>query len=186
MDEQLLFSDRVEFRQWLSENYDTSPGIWLILGKSSKLKTVKADEALEEALCFGWIDGLIKSIDDTRYVKKFSRRRKGSKWSFKNRKAAEKLVNQGKMAEPGLTTIEEAKKSGNWDIPERETATDDQVEVLIKAINGVEPALSNLLNMPMSIRRTYAMFYLDAKKEETRIRRLEKIIGRLNENKGPM
>ena len=90
------------------------------------------------------------------------------------------------MAGPGLAAIEEAKKSGNWNLPQRETATDDQVKILVKAINGTEPALSNFLNMPMSIRRTYSMFYLDAKKEETRIRRLEKIIGRLNENKGPM
>src|SRR4030042_1661089 len=186
MEEQLLFSDREEFRQWLSENHDTSPGIWLVLGKPGKLKTVKADEALEEALCFGWIDGLIKSIDDTRYLKKFSRRRKGSKWSVKNGKTAEKLIDSGKMTEPGLAVIEEAKKSRNWDLPERKTATDDQVEILVEAINGVEPALSNFLKMPLSIRRTYTMFYLDARKEETRIRRLEKIIERLNENKGPM
>jgi uncharacterized protein YdeI (YjbR/CyaY-like superfamily) len=186
MEDQLLFSDREEFRQWLSENHDTNPGFWLILGKSGKLKTVKAEEALEEALCFGWIDGLIKSINDTRYLKKFSRRRKGSKWSVKNRETAEQLVNQGKMAAPGLAAIEEAKKSGNWDLPERETASDDQIDILVQAINGTEPALSNFLNMPMSIRRTYTLFYLDARKEETRIRRLEKIIGRLNENKGPM
>ncbi|HEY94544.1 MAG TPA: hypothetical protein G4O15_06350 [Dehalococcoidia bacterium] len=186
MEEQILFSDREEFRKWLIIHHDTSPGIWLVLGKSGNPKTVKADEALEEALCFGWIDGLIKSIDDTRYIKKFSRRRKGSKWSVKNREAAEKLVNNGKIAEPGLAAIEEAKKSGNWDLPERETATDDQVKVLIDAINGTEPAHSNFLNMPLSVRRTYTMFYLDAKKEETKIRRLEKIIGRLNENKGPM
>jgi len=186
MDEQLLFSDREEFRQWLSTNHDTSQGIWLILGKSGKLKTVKADEALEEALCFGWIDGLIKSVDDTRYIKKFSPRRKGSRWSNKNRKTAEKLLNEGKVAVPGLVAIKEAKKSGNWDLPERETATDDQVKILIEAINRTEPALSNFLKMPLSIRKTYTMFYLDARKEETRIRRLEKIIGRLNENKGPM
>ena len=186
MEQQLLFSDREEFRQWLSANHDTSSSIWLIFGKSGKLKTVKSDEALEEALCFGWIDGLIKSIDDTRYLKKFSRRRKGSKWSVKNRKTAEQLLGEGKMAAPGVAAIEEAKKSGNWDLPERETATDDQVEILIKAINGTEPAFSNFLNMPLSIRKTYTVFYLDAKKEETRIRRLERIIGRLNENKGPM
>jgi uncharacterized protein YdeI (YjbR/CyaY-like superfamily) len=186
MEEQLLFSDREEFRQWLSSNHDKSQGIWLIFGKSGRLKTVKSDEALEEALCFGWIDGLIKNIDDTRYIKKFSRRRKSSKWSVKNRKAAEKLIGKGKMEGPGLAAIEEARKSGNWDLPERETATDDQVKIFIEAINGTEPALSNFLNMPLSIRRTYTMFYLDAKKEETRVRRLESIIGRLNENKGPM
>ncbi len=186
MKQQLLFRDREEFRNWLGENHDTSPGIWLILGKSGKLETVKAEEALEEALCFGWIDGLIKSIDDSRYLKKFSRRRTGSKWSVKNRKTAEQLVADGKMTKFGLAAIEEAKKSGNWDLPERETATNDQIEILVNDINGVEPALSNFLNMPLSIRKTYTMFYLDAKKEETRMRRLEKIIERLNANKGPM
>ena len=63
MDEQLLFADREAFRQWLSENHNVSKGIWLVFGKSGKLKTVKQDEALEEALCFGWIDGQYNSID---------------------------------------------------------------------------------------------------------------------------
>ncbi len=186
MDEQILFADREEFRQWLFKNRDISEGIWLIFGKVEKLKTVRADEALEEALCFGWIDGQIKSIDDEKYIKKFTPRRKDSRWSVRNREIAERLINSGRMTEYGMAAIEQAKNTGNWDLPERQTATDEQVEILIEAINGAEPALSNLLKMPLSVRKTYTMFYLDAKKEETRVRRLERIIERLNANKGPM
>ena len=86
MDEELLFADRDEFRKWLFENHNIGKGIWLVFGKAGKLKTIKPDEALEEALCFGWIDGQFNSIDDTKYLKKFSRRRIGSKWSERNKK----------------------------------------------------------------------------------------------------
>jgi uncharacterized protein YdeI (YjbR/CyaY-like superfamily) len=186
MEEQLLFADREEFRQWLFKNHDTNQGFWMVLGKSGKIKTIKPDEALEEALCFGWIDGLIKSIDDTKYLKKFSPRRKGSNWSERNKGLANKLIENRKMTVYGMKAIEEAKKSGNWDIPRREAVTDSQIEILIKDLNGTEPALSNFLKMPLSIRRTYTGFYLDAKQEETRRNRLKKIIERLNQNKKPM
>jgi len=186
MEEQLLFSDREEFRQWLFKNCNRSKGIWVIFGKAGKLKTVKQDEALEEALCFGWIDGLIKNINEEKYLKKFTPRRKGSKWSVRNREIVNKLIKSGKMTEYGKKAIEEAKGSGIWDIPKRERVPDSQIEILTKALDGVEPAQSNFLKMPLSVRRTYTGFYLDAKKEEIRINRLKKIIERLNANKRPM
>jgi uncharacterized protein YdeI (YjbR/CyaY-like superfamily) len=186
MEEQILFSDREDFRKWLSKNHDQHKGIWLVLGKADKLKTVKADEALEEALCFGWIDGLIKSVDDTKYVKKFSPRRKGSKWSAKNKAMVIGLMEKGKVTEHGLRAVEDAKNSGAWNVKQREPVLDSQVAILVNAINGAEPALSNFLKMAPSIRRTYTGFYLDAKKEEVRINRLTKIIARLHENKGPI
>ena len=186
MNEQVLFPDSEDFRKWLSENHDTSKGIWLVFGKTAKLITVKADEALEEALCFGWIDGQIQSIDDDKYLKKFTPRRKGSKWSEKNRSTANRLIKNGKMTEFGISAIEQAKKQGTWDIARVEPVSDSQIEILVSALNGVEPALSNFLKMPLSVKRTYTTAYLDAKREETRIKRLERIIERLNENKRPM
>jgi uncharacterized protein YdeI (YjbR/CyaY-like superfamily) len=186
MEEQLLFSDREAFRQWLITHHDINKGFWMVFGKGGKIKTLTADEALEEALCFGWIDGLIKSVDDTKYIKKFSPRRKGSNWSDRNKGLADKLIKNGLMTDPGMKTIEEAKKSGEWLKPKREPVGDNQIEILIKALDGAEPALSNFLNMPLSIRRTYTGFYLDAKKEEIRVNRLKKLIERLNENKKPM
>jgi uncharacterized protein YdeI (YjbR/CyaY-like superfamily) len=90
------------------------------------------------------------------------------------------------MTEHGLAAIERAKRNGAWDAPPRERVPDEQIEVLVKALQGADLALANFLKMPPSVRRTYTAAYLDAKKEATRIKRLEWIIGRLNENKRPM
>ncbi len=186
MDEQILFTDREEFRKWLMENHSTSKGMWLVFGKAGKLQTLKANEALEEALCFGWIDGQFNSIDDAKYLKKFTPRRRGSKWSERNRDIANRLTKNGRMTESGMIAIELAKRDGTWDTPKQEPISESQIEVLVSALHGAEPALSNFLKMPLSVRRTYTAMYLDAKKEETRIKRLGKIIERLNENKKPM
>ena len=90
------------------------------------------------------------------------------------------------MTEHGLRSIEQAKKHGTWDIPAQGPVSDDQITILIDALQGAGPALSNFMKMPISVRKAYTMMYLDVKKEETRIRRLQKIIERLNENKKPM
>lgn len=181
-----MFENREAFRVWLNGNRNRGEGVWMIFGKTGKVETISPDEALEEALCFGWIDGMIKSVDDTKYMKTFTPRRKGSKWSERNRKLFDKLVEAGKMTESGFAAAEEAKKSGNWDAPQGNPITDDQVEVLVQALKVEDKALSNFLKMSPSVKRTYTALYFDAKKEETRVKRLQWIIGRLNENKKPM
>jgi uncharacterized protein YdeI (YjbR/CyaY-like superfamily) len=187
MEEQIVFHNREEFRSWLFANGNINKGIWLIFGKDGKLETVKAEEALREALCFGWIDGQLKSIDDTKYIKKFTPRRKGSEWSEKNKGLALKLIEEGTMTERGYETIEQAKADGTWDAPKkREPIADAQIADFMDAVRGAEPAYSNLEKMSRSVKATYTGFYLDTKSEETRARRLQQIIGRLNENKKPM
>lgn len=181
-----MFKDREELRKWLYENHDKSSGIWMVFGKTKNLVTVKAEEALEEALCFGWIDGQLNSIDQERYLKRFTPRRKGSSWSEKNRKTAEMLISSGRMTGSGLNAIEEAKRTGKWDATKADPIGEEQIDILIKALSGHELALLNFINMPQSVRKTYTALYLDAKKEETRVNRLQKIIERLNENKKPM
>ncbi|MGE5580828.1 MAG: YdeI/OmpD-associated family protein [Bacillota bacterium] len=183
---QLVFRDRSELRRWLEANHATSPGIWMVFGKDARVVTVRADEALEEALCFGWIDGQIKSINDSTYVKRFTPRRKGSKWSARNRKIAAELIARGLMTEHGLATIERAKAEGTWDVPGPSPVTEDQIAVLVEALHGAEPASTNYSKMSPSVRRTYAAFYLDAKSADARARRLERIIDRLNQNLKPM
>ena len=185
-DDQLVFENRAAFRKWLVENHQESRGIWLVLGKDAKVKTLTANEALEEALCFGWIDGQIRSLGADRYIKRFTPRRKVSVWSERNRKLADKLTKDGLMTSAGRAAIEEARKSGAWDRPKREPISEAQVEALTKALPADSKALANYLKMSPSVRRTYAAFYLDAKKEETRKRRLAKIVERLDENKKPM
>lgn len=185
-DDQLAFASRAEFRSWLVENHQKSPGIWLVLEKDAKVKTLTANEALEEALCFGWIDGQLRSLGADRYVKRFTPRRKASVWSERNRQLAEKLTTDGLMAAAGQAAIEEARRSGAWDRPKPEPISEAQVEVLAKALADSPKALANFLKMAPSIKRTYTGFYLDAKAEETRRRRLAGIVERLNENKKPM
>jgi uncharacterized protein YdeI (YjbR/CyaY-like superfamily) len=186
MEEQALFPGRGDFRKWLLKNHDASKGVWLVFGKNDIITTIKPDEALEEALCFGWIDGQIKSVDEEKYLKKFTPRRKDSRWSETNSNLATRLIEQGKMTEYGLAAIEQAKKSGNWEIPRQARASDEQIQILINALQGADLALANFMKMPLSVRRTYTVAYLDAKKEETRVKRLQWIIARLNENKKPM
>ena len=88
MDDTLQFANRKEFRDWLTDHHSVIKGVWLIFGKSGKLQTVGPDEALEEALCFGWIDGQIKSIDESSYMKKFTQRRKEATGRRGNKKIA--------------------------------------------------------------------------------------------------
>ena len=186
MDDQLRFETRDAFRAWLVQNHQISSGIWLVLGKAGRLTTLTADEALEEALCFGWIDGQLKSVDDQKYLKRFTPRRKGSIWSERNRELAKKLIADGAMTAAGQAAIDQAQAQGTWDRPGPAPITEAQIEVLVQALSGAEKALANFLAMPPSVQRTYTAFYLDAKKEDTRKKRLEGIIARLNENKKPM
>ena len=117
MGEVMEFAAREDFRAWLSENCLTSGGVWLLFGKPGGPKTIKAGEALEEALCFGWIDGQMQRIDDTAYRKYFSPRRENSRWSEKNRALAQRLEERGLMTGPGRQKIEEARRNGQWYAP---------------------------------------------------------------------
>lgn len=186
MEEKMEFIDRHQFRNWLVENHNESNGIWITFDKTGKIALLKPNEALEEALCFGWIDGQIKSINEQMYQKKFTPRRKGSKWSEKNKELTKKLIANGIMTEFGLSAIEQAKRDKGWGAKKGEPISDEQVKDFNKLLEGFEPALTNFLKMSPSVRRTYTALYLDAKKEETKIKRLSKIIERLNENKRPM
>lgn len=186
MQEEILFTDRSEFRKWLIDNHADSKGIWMIFGKGGAFTSIKPDEALEEALCYGWIDGQINSVDETKYKKKFTPRRKGSNWSDKNRNLACKLIDAGLMTENGMSVIDRAKKDGTWQPSKPEPITEDQVAILENALQGHDLALANFQKMSPSVKRTYAAHYMNAKGEDTRIRRLQQIVGRLNENKKPM
>ncbi len=186
MYQEILFTCKKEFRKWLLDNHDSVDGLWLVFSKTDEIKTIKPDDALKEALCFGWIDGQIKRIDDIKYIKKFTPRRKRSIWSERNRKFAKELIQQKMMTKWGYAAIERAKQEGMWNSPRVKPATCEQIQVLTDAIGDNQPAFNNFAKMSPSIRRIYAGFYSDAKKDETKVRRLKKIIERLNQNLKPM
>ncbi|MCH5286867.1 MAG: YdeI/OmpD-associated family protein [Christensenellaceae bacterium] len=185
MDEPLLFPARSDFRAWLTEHPDES-GVWLLFGKRGGPKTLTAAQALEEALCFGWIDGLMESIDETCYRKYFATRRPQSKWSEKNRKLAEKLEAEGLMTDRGRRAIEEAKRRGLYENGPRMQSDGDQVEAMRALLAPHETALRNFDAMTPSVRRTYTTSYFSLKTEAGREKRLAQLVERLELNLNPM
>lgn len=182
----LQFISRDEFRKWLESNCMSSNGVWLLFGKSGGPDTVKAAEALEEALCFGWIDGQMKSIDDKSYIKYFSMRRENSKWSEKNKKLVETLEKKGIMTDYGRVKIEDARKNGQWNAIKPPEMTDEQITILKNLLEKHEPAYTNFLAMPPSVKKTYTRAYFDAKTDAGREKRLLWMVDRLNKNLKPM
>lgn len=180
------FANRHEFRKWLNANCSSSDGVWLLFGKADGRKTITAQEALEEALCFGWIDGLMQSVDDKYYKKYFSMRRENSKWSEKNKQLVKSLEEKGLMTDYGRKKIEEAKKNGQWNKQNSIVVTEEDIARLSAVIEKYEPAYENFKAMPPSVKKTYTKAYLDAKTDEGRERRIAWIVDRLNKNLKPM
>ncbi|MCI8741061.1 MAG: hypothetical protein HFG63_00255 [Lachnospiraceae bacterium] len=180
------FASREAFRTWLSDNCQSSEGVWLLFGKAGGPRTVKAAEALEEALCFGWIDGQMQSIDDQTYKKYFSMRRDKSKWSEKNKALAISLEKQGLMTDFGRAKIEEARKNGQWDAPKPAAVTQEQIDQVGELLEGYEPAYTNFQAMSLSVKKTYTKAYLDAKTDTGREKRIAWMVERLNQNLKPM
>lgn len=182
----LKFLDREEFREWLCSHCQSEDGVWLLFGKAGGPKTLKAEEALEEALCFGWIDGQMQSIDDQTYRKYFSMRRDKSKWSEKNKKLVKKLEEQGIMTDFGRKKIEEAKSNGQWDAPKPAAVTEEQIACVCALLEGYEPAHTNFQAMSLSVKKTYTRAYFDAKTDAGREKRIAWMVDRLNKNLKPM
>lgn len=187
MDEQILFENRERFREWLTLNSSKSEGAWLIFGKKGGPQTIRYLDAVEEALCFGWIDGKLKSLGRETHMRRFSPRRKGSNWSESNKERVIELEKKGLMMEQGQMAVEEAKRSGRWahsmgppDISE------EQVNAFAEKLIENEQACTNFMRMAPSYKRTYTAMYLDAKTAETREKRLVKLTDRITENLRPM
>lgn len=182
----MKFEDRGGFRKWLGDNCLSEDGVWLLFGKAGGPKTLKAEEALEEALCFGWIDGQMQKIDDKTYKKYFSMRRENSKWSVKNKALAGELEKRGIMTDFGRKKIEEAKKNGQWDAPKPGAVTEEQIAQVLEVLKGYEPAFTNFQAMSPSVKKTYTRAYFDAKTDAGREKRIAWMVDRLNRNLKPM
>ncbi|MEZ3433090.1 MAG: YdeI/OmpD-associated family protein [Lachnospiraceae bacterium] len=181
------FANRDEFRKWLYDNCLSSAGIWVLFGKAGGPKTIKAGEALEEALCFGWIDGQMEKIDEKTYKKYFSMRREKSKWSDKNKDLAKRLEEQGRMTDFGRKKIEDAKKNGQWDaVNPLAVITEEQIAQLSAILESYEPACTNFQAMPLSVKKTYTRAFFDAKTAAGREKRIAWMVDRLNKNLKPM
>ncbi len=185
---QIFFADRESFRNWLGKNHDKSPGIWMLFYKKhTNIETIKYKEALEEALCFGWIDSIIKRIDDAGYVRKFTPRINLGKWSDINIKIANEMISEGRMTEAGIRKF--AVNSRTGEVSRQENKSEERVvkEIDIPgfilnefALN--EPALKNFNNLPKTHKRHYILWITSARREETIQKRLKESITLLKDN----
>ena len=184
---QMVFRNRQELRQWLKDNALSDQGIWIVFNKQKNADTLKASEALEEALCFGWIDGQIKSIDDNTYMKYFKQRSNDSDGSEKNKKLVAELEKKGLMTDFGRAKIEYAKQHGHWDQPELKALTDEQRQQFEAMLQPFAEAYANFMKMSPSARKTYmASYFFGAKTEAGKQKRFDTIVERLRLNLNPM
>jgi len=151
--------------------------------KETAKPTIAYDAAVEEALCFGWIDGIVKKIDDARYARKFTPRRNSSGWSALNKKRAAKMIRQGKMTESGLAKINAAKKSGLWDKDPRPEISFDMPPELARALAGNRKVKESFEQLAPSYRRHYIAWIAVAKRPETKKRRIAESITLLEQGK---
>lgn len=172
----LTFENRQAWREWLMENHDKEKNVWIkVYKKQSQIPSVSYDEAVDEALCFAWVDSSIKSGNEEYYYQFFARRNPKSNWSRVNKAKVEKLIETGLMTEAGLKIIDFAKENGYW------TALDD-VENLINpadlqtALDNNPTAKTYFDAFPRSVKRSILEWLLNARQEETRKKRIIEIV----------
>ncbi len=179
----MLFKTQNDWQSWLSKNHAKSPGIWLrIAKKGAGVKSVSYDEAVEAALCYGWIDGQKKAYDESTWLQKFMPRGPKSIWSKINREKAQALINSGKMKPAGLKAVESAKQDGRWDAAyesqSRAVVPPDLQKELNK--NAKAKAFFATLN---SVNRYAILFRIhNAKKAETRAQRIQAFVRMLEKH----
>ena len=182
----LNFKDIQRWHNWLEQNHNKEREAWLVIYKKrSKQTGLQYDEALEEALCFGWIDGKLKSVDKDRFILRYSPRKANSVWSKINRDKAEQLIAQGRMTAAGLTKIEEAKKNGTWDAAYTNKQRDEIPSDLRKALMENIKAWNNFESFANSYRNMYIGWVIGAKTEETRRKRIIEVVKRSALNMKP-
>lgn len=164
-----------EWRQWLQKNQNKKQSVWLIYYKMKTGKrTLSWSDAVDEALCFGWIDSRAKPVDDEKYIQFFSKRKAGSTWSKVNKEKVQQLIDDGRMTSAGLESIEIAKQNGSWTIL-------DEVEALVipddleKAFKTKRGSRDFFMSLSKSVRKSILQWIVLAKREETRQKRVDEI-----------
>ncbi|MGB3633159.1 MAG: YdeI/OmpD-associated family protein [Rubrobacteraceae bacterium] len=180
------FASPDAWEAWLTEHHATSNGLWLkISKKGSGISSVSYAEALDGALCYGWIDGQKGRFDDNYYLQRFTPRRPRSRWSKINREKVTKLIESGKMKPAGLQEVEKAKADGRWDAAYASQSNATVPEDLQQELDRNPEAAAFLATLNSTNR--YAILYQiqDAKKLETRARRIEKYVTMLSKHEKP-
>ena len=174
---------RKEWRLWLSRNHDTSMGVWLInYKKESGRPRVPYADAVEEALCFGWIDSVMNPLDEHSFMQLFTPRKPKSNWSKLNKQRIERLVEQGLMTPAGMAKIEAAQKDGTWTTLDKVEALDVPPD-LAKALAKNKTALANFNAFSPSRKKMLLYWVNEAKRPETRAKRIVEAVEAAKENR---
>ena len=177
---QISFASGAEWEAWLEDNHAVSDGVWIKMAKKSAgVESVRYPEVLESALCFGWIDGRREALDERYFLQRYTPRRSRSKWSVINREKAERLIREGRLRPAGLAEVERAKADGRWDAAyegQRRSAVPEDLQRELDARPRAKATFASL-----NSQNRYAILYRlqDAKKPETRARRLAKFVAML-------
>lgn len=182
--EQLYFKSAADWRGWLKANHDQSNGIWMVFYKKETGKpTIEYETAVEEALCYGWIDSIIKKIDEEKYVRKFTPRKDDSMWSAVNKKRVEKLIKEKRMSGTGLAKVETAKANGQWDKPDRPVISFELHAEFKSALDQNPKARAFFEQLAPSYKKHYMGWIAAAKQEKTREKRIQESIALLEKGK---
>lgn len=179
--EQIEPAHRSTWRAWLAANHGTSPGVWVVFGPRSGPPGLTLDDAVEEALCFGWIDSTLRSLGDGRRTLLFTPRRPRSTWAQSNKRRVERLVAEGRMTTAGLAVVERAKTDGSW------AALDDidalKIPADLLAALAAEPAaLAGFEALTPSKKKSALWWIASARTAPTRARRIEETVARAKES----
>ncbi len=176
----IKFTDRSAWRSWLDRHHAAKPKVWLVIQKkSSKLEGIFLDEAIEEALCYGWIDGKLNPRDDQSYFLRFSPRKPDSIWSVSNIRRVENLTREGKMTESGITTVRIAKENGQWQAAFDRERTDEIPPELETALRRRKGAIAAYRELPPSKKKQCIYWLQSAKRNDTKRKRIEEIVNQV-------
>jgi len=177
----LIFTTPSEWHAWLQAHHTVESEAWLLIArKGAARKSLSLAQAVEEALCFGWIDSHMRPVDAQSYRLRFSPRRPGSVWAISNIRRVEKLIQQGRMTPTGLAAVEVAKASGEWDAAVRREDVSLLPQELDEALKRDATARAAYHQLIPSLRKRYHHWISSAKRAETRQRRVQELLVKLN------
>ena len=171
---QLYLKTRDEWRKWLAKHHKTERELWLVFFKKETGKpSIEYDASVEEALCFGWVDSIIKKIDDKKYARKFTPRKSGSLWSDSNKKRVKKMIAEGRMTAFGLARIEEARQNGLWYKSARPNISFEIPEEFEHALQQNKKAQEFFAQLAPTYQKQYIGWIVVAKRQETKEKRIK-------------
>jgi uncharacterized protein YdeI (YjbR/CyaY-like superfamily) len=168
-----LFEAAAAWRAWLEKNHDKKKELWLVYYKKSSGRTsVTYEEALQEALCYGWIDSTVNKLDAERFMQRWTPRKPQSVWSASNKTRVKKLIAEGRMAAPGLAKIKLARKNRSWKTLDKIDLREEVPRELRNALAAVPGLLKKFGALPPFLKKQFSWWVDSAKRPETRARRV--------------